>query len=151
MDKQQEVQKICQELFEDTVKHACRLDCEPSNQYIAAMRKGVQWFAAQVTDPRIFTVIWMSNFPEEYFQIQLNSTPKPITCWNHVVLVFLHLHVFSRSLSARPDFDAERVISFTNEHCLQPVLNMLLPWIVLQEGGWEDFGQFTSGTGNPVQ
>ena len=144
MDRPQEVQQICREVFEDTVRQACSADSEQSNRYIAAIRKGIQ---SWVMDPMAL----FSHASTNSFQGILDTMPNPITCWDHVMDVLFHLHVFTRTLTLRPGFDAARVISFTNERSLQPVLNLFVPWIVSQEGGWEDLLQFLHGQEKSVQ
>ena len=150
MDKQQKLERICIEVFEDTVKHACGIDSEPSNKYSAAIRNVlIQWFKVHTVQLHKISGMMCSGL-EDMFNALLKNMPISITGWNEQIEVLFHLCIFSRALSGRPAFDASRAITWTHEHCLQPVLNRLVPFIMCQDRGWEDFTQspfWNTGTG----
>ena len=143
VNRHQEVEKICREVFEDTVKQACGKTNQPSNQYSAALRKlhqdGSVFLGFAYRKIQVAVDALKFRPPEDTCKVLLNTLRRQIDSWEHVVVSYVHLFIHSRSLCGRAELDAERVISMMTEHCLQPLLNVLVPWIVSRGGGWEDF------------
>ena len=135
MDKLQEVKQICREVFADTVKHACGIHIEQSNQSSAAM---IRFYEKSSNVFRSNISVTIGDAIEGFI---MNISAQPIDSWKCVRLIYCTLYIHASFLIERPAFDDARVISLTKEHCLQPVLNLVVPWIVSREGGWEDLRQ----------
>ena len=137
----QEVENVCIEVFEDTVKHACGIDSEPSNPYSDVIRKFVQGSDAKKLDDLHSTMVEMSMTPEESFELIRDTMRIPPTSCIDVMQMFYLVHVLARTLHGRPEFDAAEVLSFINEHCLQTLLNNMVPTITAMEPELKDFVQ----------
>ena len=114
MSKWSQVEQICREVFEDSVRQARGVVSEPSNKYIAAMREVVQ--------ERAYTVGTM-----EEICLEARS-------WKDVTDVYVYNHAYIRNA---PHEDAGSVVQFAMESIL-PMALYFVTWIVRQ-GGWEDF------------
>ena len=138
-----QVQQICREVFEDTVKHACGRHSEASNQYSAAMIRFHEEHEPQLSNViRSHTnVIIARPIGDAIEPFITHYSTQQIDSWKCVRLIYSTLYIQARFLIERPALDAARVISLMKEHCLQPVLNLWVPWIMSREGGWEDLRQ----------
>ena len=144
MYKHWKVQQICREVFEDTIKHACGIQSEPSNQYSAAMimcyqnkRNEQRYEAIRI---RIYAQV-ARPVGEVIERFSTFMSTKQGYSWKCVRSIYFALYVQARVFIERRVLDAASVISLLTENYLQPILNLVVPWIVSLDGGWEDLRQ----------
>lgn len=147
MDKQQEVQRICKEVFEDNVNLSCGIVIQLSNHYSAKLFERFQKEDREQGSEqnrmimRLDDIMMDRPYTDTFksFYNQCIDNRKPIKSWWCVISIIHNLRLCSMYLCKREGLDAADVLSLAIEHSLQPFLDCLVPWIVSQEGGWEDF------------
>ena len=123
----EKIKQICREVLEDSIMQACGLDSEPSNQYIAAMRKVFQQRAGT------------EDIEEQLAKKYQESISGRAKSWKDVEDFYFYIHAITRNTAAGAD--AESVARSAIKHYQPLLLNCVLGWIIglRGNGGWDNF------------